>query len=75
MVYVLLLDRLERAVSDGRIVAGMQAAMGAQDVVPPDLTAARAEFDAYLLEPPTAAAARMTPWEAAQRRSLGLAVH
>lgn len=69
-----MVDRLERAVSEARIIAGFQMAMGAEDVVVPDFPSARAEFDAYLLERPQVAAPSMSPWEVAQRRSLGLEV-
>ena len=42
------LDRLERDVLNGQIVAAQMIAAGAEDITMPDLTVARAEFDLWL---------------------------
>ena len=42
------LDRLERDVLNGQIVAAQIIAAGGEDVAMPDLTVARAEFDLWL---------------------------
>jgi len=68
IVYVLLVERLERQVLSERQVAAVLAAGGAADVEMPSMDDARATFDAALVAEPVPESPR-----AAMLRELGVA--